>query len=41
MCGEFEDANEIMQNIGVNYGIIVSYKTTCDFMLFTQQYNIG
>ncbi len=34
MCAKFKDANEIIQNIGVNYGIIASYKTTCDFMLF-------
>ena len=41
MCVNSYDANEIMQSIGVNFGVFVTCKTICDFMLFTQKNNIS
>ncbi len=41
MCCTNSNAYEIMQRIGVNYEIFVSYKNICDFMLFTQKNNVS
>jgi hypothetical protein len=40
ICTHFKDANKIMLDMGLNYRIVVSYKTVCDFMYFSQQHSV-